>query len=301
LDSQLKRVVIRGTGSFLPNAPVPNERIDDVLGPLTDAPDRVKKFMENIASRMLASSGIRYRHFSIDPKTRKLTHTVASLAEESCRKALEAAGKRATDVELLVISSANYDETTPPTSALLQERLGIDTCAEMEIHSNCSGVGKSVQVACDALRLGRYKNALVAYSQISSVYLRSSYLNQAQMNKKQAALRYILADGSGALYLEAVDAKPGEALAHEVIGTYVESVGGRRQAGMTAGGGVGDLSTDPSIEDMFRKGTHHLDQDFTAVNRDAGRLCFEGSVKSVESIEPRPKKVDHLIISIPTR
>ena len=137
---------------------------------------------------MLADSGIENRHFAIDPQTHRLTHTVASLAEEACRRALDRAGRQPADVELLILASSNYDSSTPPTSTLLQERLGIKTCMEMEIHSNCSGVGKAVQVAYDALRLGRIKTALVVYPQLSSVYLRSCYFNQAQGHQEAGRL-----------------------------------------------------------------------------------------------------------------
>ncbi|HOW69913.1 MAG TPA: 3-oxoacyl-ACP synthase III family protein [Phycisphaerae bacterium] len=302
MNPQLKRVSIVGTGSFLPNDPVPNSRLDEVLGPLTDAPERVKSFMETIGTRMLANSGVEFRHFAIDIKTRKLTHTVASLGEEAVRRALDAAGIKATDVDLLILASSNYDETTPPTSALLQERLGIETCAEMEVHSNCSGVGKAIQIAYDALRVGRYKTAVAVYPQLSSVYLRREYLNQPFMTKKQAALRYILADGAGAVVLQAVDTPAGKAVPHELLGTFVESVGGKRPPGMTAGGGVGNLvEPDKQIVHMWKQGLHHLDQDFAAVNRDAARTLHEGVVRMIAQLGIDPKSVSQCVFSIPTR
>ncbi len=302
MNAPLKRVAIAGTGSYLPSDPIPNSRIDDILGPLDQAPPRVQSFMTTIGSRMLAASGVEYRHFAIDPETRRLTHTVASLGEATCRRALENAGKDASEVELLVLASSNYDETTPPTSTLLQEKLGIESCAEMEIHSNCSGVGKAMMVAYDALRLGHYRSALVVYPQLSSVYLRSVYLNQPQMNKKQAALRYILADGGGAVLLEAVDTPAGQPVPHEVLGTFVESVGGKCPPAMTAGGGVNNLiESDHQIPAMWAAGLHHLDQDFAAVNRDAGRILFEGVVRMMQRLDMDPKTVDHFVFSIPTK
>jgi len=302
VNAPLKRVVIKGTGSYLPNDPIPNSRIDEVLGPLDQAPPRVQSFIASIGARMLGASGVEYRHFAIDLETGRLTHTVASLAEATCRKALEDAGKDASEIDLLVMASSNYDESTPPTSTLLQERLGIETCAEMEIHSNCSGVGKAMMVAYDALRLGHYRTALVVYPQISSVYLRRVYLNQPQMNKKQAALRYILADGGGAVVLEAVDAPAGQSVPHEILGTFVESVGGKKPPAMTAGGGVSNLvDPDQQIPAMWAAGLHHLDQDFAAVNRDAGRILFEGVVRMMERLKLAPKTVDHFVFSIPTK
>jgi 3-oxoacyl-[acyl-carrier-protein] synthase III len=302
VNSQLKRVSITGTGSFLPNDPVPNNLIDEVLGHLTEAPDSVRSFMATAGTRMLGESGIEHRHFAVDPQTHRLTHTVASLAEEACRRALDRAKKSPAEVELLILASSNYDASTPPTSTLLQERLGVKTCMEMEIHSNCSGVGKIVQIAYDALRLGRVKTALVVYPQLSSVYLRSCYFNQPQLTKKQAALRYILADGAGAMVLEAVDAPPDQQVPYEIIGTFVESVGGDRPAGMTAGGGVANLvEPDQQIPFIYGEGMHHLSQDFTAVHRDAARLLYEGVVRMVQKLQLNPHSVDQCVFSIPSR
>ncbi len=297
----LGRVVVRGTGSFLPNDPVPNERIDQVLGPLDQAAPRVRAFVESVGRRMLQSGGVKTRHFAVDPETHRLTHTVAALAEPAARNALEMADVSPADVDLLLLSCPSFDQTTPPTSTALQERLGIERCAEIEVHSNCAGVGKAMQIAFDALRVGRYRNALVVYSQLSSVYLRGCYFSQPHASKTQAMLRYILADGAGAVLLEA---RNGEAAAsppqHELLGTFIESVGGKRAAGMTAGGGVSDLVERVHPAQALEQGSHHLDQDFAAVNRDAGPLLLEGVRRMLDSLRLDPGAVDHYVWSIPT-
>jgi 3-oxoacyl-[acyl-carrier-protein] synthase-3 len=301
MSETLKRVCVVGTGSFLPNEPVPNDRIDDVLGHLTEAPEKVQTFIRTVGRRMLNTGGIETRHFAVDPETHALTHTITSLGEAAARRALEMAGRKPTDVDLLLLSSSSYDTTTPPTSTLLQESLGIESCAEMEIHSNCSGVGKCMQIACDALRLGRYETALVVYSQLSSVYLRACYFNQPQMNKTQATLRYILADGAGAVLLEASDNDSGKLLPGEVLGTHVESVGGKLKPAMTAGGGVGDIvSGNNPAREVWERGSHHLDQDFFAVNRDAGPFLLNGVQHMLAALERRPDEFDHYVWSIPT-
>lgn len=300
MTARLKRVRVSGTGSFLPNAPVPNADVDRVLGAVPDAPERVRTFIQNMGPRILESGGIATRHFAIDPESHRLTHTVTSLAEPAARNALAAAGRRPQDVELLLLAAPSYDYSTPPGSALLQERLGIPHCAEMEIHSNCSGVGKTVQIAFDALRVGRYRTALVVYSQLSSVYVRSCYFRQARMSKTQAALRYILADGSGALLLEAADGDA--APAHELLGTYVESEGVGRPPGMTAGGGIADLvDPDCQIPGLYENGSHHLDQDFTAVSRDAVPLLVQGVRRMLAGLGLEPPQISHYVYSIPGR
>jgi 3-oxoacyl-[acyl-carrier-protein] synthase-3 len=116
--------------SFLPGKPIPNDQIDEILGHLDGASKRVQSFVKHIASQMIEDSGVEYRHFAIDPKTHRLTHTIASLGEEAARRALDSAGKKPGEIELILLSSPCYDYATPPTSTLLQERLGIECCAE---------------------------------------------------------------------------------------------------------------------------------------------------------------------------
>jgi 3-oxoacyl-[acyl-carrier-protein] synthase-3 len=250
---------------------------------------------------MLEGCGIEHRHFAVDPETRRLTHTVSGLGEVAARRALESAGRRPEDVELLVIACPNYDCSTPPTSTLLQERLGIERCAEMEIHSNCSGLGKAAQAAYDALRLGRYRNALIVLPQLSSVYLRAAYFNQNEANKTQAALRYILADGAGAVLFETAQRGLDGPLAREVLGTYVESVGGKLTPAMTAGGGVADLlEPAPLTTTVFDRGRHHLDQDFAAVSRHAATFLIDGTLRMLQSLQVDPRSIQHFVFSIPT-
>ncbi len=291
-------VSIVGTGSFLPGPPVPSDRVESILGRLDNAPPKVKSFVENLGQKMLGRGGVETRHFAVDPETGDMTHNFSQMAEIAARNALEMAGMEPQQLDLLIISCPSYDQSTPPTSALLQERLGIQTCAEIEVHSNCSGVGKSMQIAFDALRTGRYKTALVAYSQLSSIYLRSCYFNQAKMDKVHAALRWILADGAGAVVLKAnEDGKP----THELISTFVQSVGAGRPAGMTAGGAAADLmKAGHQIPELYGEGQHHLWQDFTAVNDNAAPLLLQGLVNFTERMKIPPGSVDHYVVSIPT-
>jgi 3-oxoacyl-[acyl-carrier-protein] synthase-3 len=294
----LRPVRIIGTGSHLPGAPIPSDRIEEILGPLDDAPRKVRSFVANLGKRMLDRGGVETRHFAVDPETRDMTHTFSSLAEVAALQALDMAGIEARQVDLIIISCPSYDQSTPPTSALLQERLGILSCAEMEVHSNCSGVGKSMQIAYDALRCGRYDTALVCYSQLSSIYLRSCYFNQSRIDKVHAALRWILADGAGAVLLQGVN---NGTQGHRIIDTYVESVGAGKPAAMTAGGAAADLmKASHQIPQLYENGRHHLWQDFTAVNDNAAPLLLEGIARFVERLGLDSSAIDHYVVSIPT-
>lgn len=295
----LNRVCITGTGSFLPNEPVSTARINEVLGSIDQAPADVQEFGSRFARKFAERCGVEYRHYAIDPATGRMTHTVVAMAEQAARRALAAANVEPADVELLLVSSPLNDQACPSTSSMLQESLGVGECVEMEIHSNCSGLFKCIQIATDALRVGRYRTAVVVYSQVSSAYLRAPFFNQAKMTKTQAALRYILTDGAGALVLQAAPAGEGP-LAGELLGTYVESIGWNRSPAMTAGGGVVDLVKHDNFREIFEQGSHHLDQDLVTVSREAATYLFESLQRHVASVVVAPESVDHLVVSVPS-
>ena len=295
-----RRVVLSGVASFLPNDPVPTDRIDEILGPLNGAPPAVRVFAERFARRFARRSGVEHRHFAIDPKTGEMTHTITSLAEQACRRALADAGREPRDVDLLLLSTPIPDHLCPPTTVMLQEKLGVGECVEMEIHANCSGLFKCVQIASDALRLGRHQTALIVYPQISSAFLRSSYYNQTKITKTQAALRYILTDGSGAIVLEGVDAASDEAIPRELVSTYVESTGFDRPPAMTWGGGIVDLVRCHSLQGVFQDGAHHLDQDLATVSREAPDYLLETVKRHVEASSLAREDVTRFVASFPS-
>jgi len=84
-------------------------------------------------------------------------------------------------------------------------------------------------------------------------------------------------------------------------GTYVESVGAGRPAGMTAGGAASDLMRSKhQIPELYNDGMHHLWQDFSAVNDNAAPLLLQGLCNLTKQLKIEPSTVDHYVVSIPT-
>ena len=296
---QLRSVHVLGTGSFLPGPPVTVDEIDSRLGGLADAPEAVRKFSSGACRRLAEHSGVHRRHFAIAPETGQLTHDFAGLAREACVRALEQARVEPDEVDLLVVSMPGVDDFTPPTSATLQAELGIERCTEIAIHSNCSGVGKAVQIALDAIRVGRCRTALVAYSQLSSVFLRSAWLAQPAMTKSQALMRWILSDGAGALVLRGVDDP--HAPGHELVEAHASSIGGRLPPAMTCGLGARSMRVHQvALRGLAELGLHHLDQDFAAVSAFSATRLEELLLGFANALQLTPGDIDHYILSIPT-
>jgi 3-oxoacyl-[acyl-carrier-protein] synthase-3 len=72
------KAYITGTSAFLPNAPVDNEAIENVLGMIAGKPSRARRIV-------LRNNGIRERYYALDPATGQTTHTNAQLTAEAIR------------------------------------------------------------------------------------------------------------------------------------------------------------------------------------------------------------------------
>ena len=65
-------VYINDVAAYLPNDPVDNDRIEEIVGRIHRLPSRIKR-------RILNNNKIERRYYAIDPATGALTHTNAQL------------------------------------------------------------------------------------------------------------------------------------------------------------------------------------------------------------------------------
>jgi 3-oxoacyl-[acyl-carrier-protein] synthase III len=277
----LKRhIQVTGSGTFLPGKPVPFDEIDHYLGKITDAPKKVMKWMTRIQPLMKEMLDINHYYYAIDPETREFFEDNVTMAVKAATTALDAAGLTAGDIDLIVYGSAHMDQMPTP-SVRIQESLGIERCAELSVHANCTSAYKSLLLAGDLISSGRYRNALVLSSSISSSELRAEYYNQPLIGKEDVFLRWFLCDGAGALVLEGRDSREkGLFLEH----TYMESVGGKKPSPM--------FNRRPAYwmnpREEFDRGYHHLAQMFqeqlrTHFHDPDGTVFFKGLKRMIET------------------
>ncbi len=239
--------------------------------------------------------GIEKCHFAIDPKTKKLTENNTSMLVKAIRQSLARAEMPASEIEALFLATALPDCHTPPLTTLVQQELGLENCAEIEVHSNCTGITKVFQIALDALRQGRYQTVVIGYSQLSSAYLRSEFYNQSKIGRENTLLRWFLSDSACALVLRARDVV---AKGIKVIEVYNESLGGKLEPAMWMNFGA----TNFLLPEAFSAGLHHLGQNYNAVVNELGEPIFvKGFKRMMEKCEFDPKKIDYLIATIPSK
>ena len=78
-------------------------------------------------------TGIRQRHVAAEGQT------TSDLAVEAARRAMEAAGVTASDIDLLNVGTTTPDIIFPSTACLVQHRIGANGCAAFDVNAACSG------------------------------------------------------------------------------------------------------------------------------------------------------------------
>jgi 3-oxoacyl-[acyl-carrier-protein] synthase III len=190
---------ITGTGSYLPPHKLTNADLAARL-----AKDGIETSSEWIVER----TGIHARHFAAPDVA------ASDLALPACVAALEAAGKSAGDVDLIIVATSTPDMVFPSTAAILQHKLGqfegqkwpvagtesaqgatksIAGCPAFDVQAVCSGFVYALTVADSMIKTGAAKCALVVGAEVFSRIL----------DFKDRTTCVLFGDGAGAVVLEA--------------------------------------------------------------------------------------------------
>ncbi|MDH5207229.1 MAG: ketoacyl-ACP synthase III [Burkholderiaceae bacterium] len=174
---------ITGTGSGLPQRIVSNDELARELG---------NRGIETSDEWIVARTGIRQRYVA-EPGI-----TTAELGTRAARAALEAAGRVAGDIDLIVVGTSTPDQIFPSTACLIQGRLGALGCAAFDVQAVCSGFVYALTAADALIRTGAHRRALVIGAELFSRIL--------DWNDRTTCV--LFGDGAGAVVLEA-SSEPG--------------------------------------------------------------------------------------------
>lgn len=130
---------ILGTGSFTPERVVTNEELSHMV----DTTD------EWIMKRI----GVRRRHVCT-------TETVTDLGVEASRRALEVAGVKAEELDLIIASTISADTISPGVGGMVQNRLGAH-CPTFDMNVACPGFLFALDVAAGFFARKTVKKVLV--------------------------------------------------------------------------------------------------------------------------------------------
>ena len=171
---------ITGTGSYLPPRRLTNADL---------ASELAAKGVETSDEWIVERTGIRARHFAAADVTS------SDLGVEAARRAIEAAGLQADDIDLIIVATSTPDMVFPSAACILQHKLGIAGCPAFDVQAVCSGFVYALTVADAMIKTGSASKALVVGAEVFSRILDFS----------DRTTCVLFGDGAGAVVLEASD------------------------------------------------------------------------------------------------
>jgi len=178
MTAALRHSRIAGTGSDLPPDRVTTE---DMVARLA------ARGIETSDSWIVERTGIRARHFVAEG-----VHS-SDLAATAARRALEAAGRTAAEVDLIIVATSTPDMVFPSTASIVQNKLGVYGCPAFDVQAVCSGFIYALSVADAMIRCGGARRALVIGAEVFSRLL--------DFDDRTTCV--LFGDGAGAVLLEA--------------------------------------------------------------------------------------------------
>lgn len=169
---------IIGTGSYLPERVVTN----DELARTVDTSDEWVRTRTGIHSRHVAAEG----------------QLASDLALPAAQGALQSAGVKPADIDLIIVATTTPDIIFPSTACILQSKLGIAGCPAFDVQAVCSGFVYALTIADLFIRSGQSKHVLVVGTEVYSRILDWSDRNTC----------VLFGDGAGAVIVAASE-KPG--------------------------------------------------------------------------------------------
>ena len=144
---------------------------DDVAGPI-DSSDEWIRQRTGIITRRRATADV----------------DVLDLAEAAARRAMDAAGLVAADIDAVILSTITYFQQTPSGAAVLADRLGATPAAAYDISAACAGYAYGIGQADALVRSGAARNVLVIGAEKLSDII----------DPTDRSISFLLGDGAGA-------------------------------------------------------------------------------------------------------
>ena len=132
---------IVGTGRYLP------ERI------MTNAD--LEKIVDTTDEWIRTRTGVERRHV-VEPE-----QTTSDMCVEAAKKAMEAAGVKPQDIDMVITGTTTPDLIFPNISTIIQHRLGIPACTAFSLEAACTGFIYALTTADKFIKAGEAKCVLV--------------------------------------------------------------------------------------------------------------------------------------------
>ncbi|WP_416188987.1 beta-ketoacyl-ACP synthase III [Neisseria sp. CCUG17229] len=277
----LQSVYLNRVAAFLPNEPVSNADMENVLGKAGGIPSRVKNMI-------LRSNAIQSRHYAVDPATGLPTHNSAQLAAEAIKILLQQ-GVLPENIGSLACATSYPDQTMPGHAVMVHGLLPeLGACEVFSASGVCAAGMAALKHAYNAVRTGEQQGAVAAASEAASAVMRGDMF-QSEIDAKNLAdarpeisfekdfLRWMLSDGAGAVYL--ADQPNPDGLSFKIrwieLLSYAHEMPPCMYAGAEFSDGVFTSWKDFSEEERRDKSVMAVKQDVKLLNENIVRYTVE--------------------------
>ncbi|NQS89994.1 ketoacyl-ACP synthase III [Patescibacteria group bacterium] len=214
----IRETKISGTGSYIP------EKI------LTNAD--LEKMVETSDEWISTRTGIKERRIAAKEEA------ASDLAYYASKKALQSAGIKPKDLDMIIVATITPDMLFPATACILQQRLGVSDIPAFDLEAACSGFLYGISIASQFIGAELHNSILVVAAEALSKIIDWQDRNTC----------IIFADGAGAAVLQPSNDNS------KIISTYLGADGaGADLVGVPAGG-----SRMPASFDTVKNGQHYM-------------------------------------------
>ncbi len=237
---QKNKVGIAGIGFYVPEKVLTNRDLERMV----DTSDEWIRTRTGILERRLAEKG---------------TGT-SDLSARAAKKALENAGMKAEEIELLIVATTTPDQPLPSTACFVQEKIGAKNATAFDLGAACAGFLYALVTAEQFIKSGTHKKVLVVGADLISSFI----------DWTDRGTCVLFGDGAGAAVL--TETKSGGILA-SVLGSdghYAELL-------KICGGG----SRRPASDETIKAKEHYLKMSGSEVFKLAVRGMAEAVTKAL--------------------
>ncbi len=237
---------ISGTGSYLPEKSLDNFKLEKMV----DTTDEWITERTGIKKRHVVSKG----------------EVTSDLCLRASRRALRSAGVKASELDMIIVTTMSGDMPMPSTASILQGKLGAKNAAAFDVNAACSGFIYGLSIADSFIRSGSSKKLLLVSGEVNSKFL----------NWEDRSTCVIFGDGAGAVVMQPTTGKRG------VLSTRIFSNGELWDLITLPGGG----SKHPPTEKSIKKKLHFVHM--------KGNETFRVAVKTLAKLVVDTLKADKI-------